>query len=585
MAVYTGAQNTYTLRVSASGRPIHVLVVEDQDEQTAMIKLQLERGWGTEVGLVWAKSFAEALVAVRAGGFDVVLADLTLPDAQGMEVISGLCQAGPEVPVIALVAGQTQAEVADMIHRGAQDYVEKNAPAEVLVRAIRYSRERKRTEQRILHMTQHDALTGLSTRGVFRAKAHEILQRRRLEGRRCVMFVLDLDRFKYINDTHGHEVGDQILRTTAERIGTCSPRIEAVGRLGGDEFGILVTPQDTDDVLAVGYTFLESSRMPHQVGGQELVVSASMGGSRFPDDAQGVEEMLRHADTALYRAKEKGRSNLQMFTAALRKAVLESLALEHRVRGAVERSEFVLHYQPQVDLRTNRVRGAEALLRWNVENPVGPSDFVPLLENSNLIGRVGEWVIEQACRQVASWKKHGLENFAVAVNVSGRQLQDSKFAQVVNAALTTHGVEPRHLELELTEGVLMDDFDAGVHVLHELKELGVSIALDDFGTGYSSLSYLHRLPIDCLKIDRSFVATLGAANGDAIVAKSILALCKSLGLTCVAEGVETTTQLNALRSMGCEIVQGNLTGSPCAADELIRLVPTWVLPAGTMHQN
>ena len=414
-------------------------------------------------------------------------------------------------------------------------------------------------EQAIEHQATHDLLTGLPNRALFLDRlALAIRRAERHRGRLAVMFV-DLDKFKHVNDTLGHAAGDQLLRTVGARLAQCVRDADTVARLGGDEFVLLLDhPLGESTPAMVAERVAQRLGEPVTLGGHEHVVTGSIGISIYPDDGGHAEELLRQADIAMYRAKEAGRNGFQFFTHDMQSRLDARMMLEQGLHRALQRDEFVLHYQPQVDLRSGRVVGVEALLRW--QSPelglVQPFQFIPVAEESNLITQIGQWVLDRACATLRAWLDAGVPVVPIAVNVAASQFADLAMDQVVRATLARHGVEPRLLELELTESLSMEDPEASVALMHRLKATGISMSIDDFGTGYSNLSYLKRFPVDKLKIDQSFTRGLTCEPGDRAIVAAVIRMAHSLGLRAIAEGVETEGQLRVLAEQGCDEVQG-----------------------------
>jgi diguanylate cyclase (GGDEF)-like protein/PAS domain S-box-containing protein len=435
--------------------------------------------------------------------------------------------------------------------------------------------ERMQTQERLAFMAQHDPLTELPNRALLLDRLKQSLAGARWRERRAAVLFVDLDRFKTINDTLGHEVGDRLLQQLAERFQRSVRDGDTVARFGGDEFVILLDDVASgDDVSGVAQKVLQALAPPFQVDHQTLYVTASIGVSLFPNDGEDASTLLKNADIAMYRAKELGKNTYQFYSADMSSRAFERLTLESNLRRALERGEFCLYYQPQVDVATGVIVGVEALLRW--QHPefglVMPNDFIPLLEETGLIVPVGEWVLDTACAQLAAWHAQGWPRLRLAVNLSPRQFQTQNLTAVVKQALDRLDGEPGRLELEITEGMLLRHAPATVETLEALHALGARMAIDDFGTGYSSLSYLRRLPIDALKIDRSFVRDIPQDADDSAITVAIIALAQSLKLEMIAEGVETAAQRDFLRTRGCGVMQGFLFSRPQPPEDITRLL-------------
>lgn len=430
--------------------------------------------------------------------------------------------------------------------------------------------ERRRTDQQLHHQANHDSLTGLPNRTAFLEQLdHEVARARRNQQKFALLFI-NLDNFKAVNDTLGHDDGDCLLLVAAQRLCFVPRQSDLLARIGGDEFVLLARDvQDPVAISAVAQRLLETMSMPWDINGHPLQVTASVGITVFPDDGADAQTLLRHVDIATHHAKARGRNRYQFYTHEMNERAVARVQLESRLRQALERGEFELHYQPQVDLNTFRVIGAEALIRWRDAqgNPIPPMDFIPLAEETGLIVPIGEWVLRTACAQAVVWQQLGLPSLCIAVNVSGRQLRQDDFVALVRSVLHDTGLEPRRLEIEITESLLMENLEESIAKLKELRALGVKIAIDDFGTGYSSMNYLHSLPIDRLKIDRSFIQNITQSGEDPVVARAIIALGHALGLSIVAEGVETETQSVFLRDQLCQTVQGFLFSRPLSVGQ------------------
>ncbi len=430
--------------------------------------------------------------------------------------------------------------------------------------------ERRRTSLQFQHQANHDTLTGLPNRKAFLEQLVVEVARAQRNNQKFALLFIDLDNFKAVNDTLGHDDGDCLLMVAAQRLCFVPRQSDMLARIGGDEFVLLARDvQDPVAISAVAQRLLEAMSMPWDINGHPLQVTASVGITVFPDDGADAQTLLRNVDIASYHAKAKGRNGYQFYAQEMNEHAVARVHLESRLRQALERDEFELHYQPQVDLNTFRVIGAEALIRWrDVQgNPIPPMQFIPLAEETGLIVPIGEWVLRTACTQAVAWQKLGLPPLRIAVNVSGRQLQQDDFVAAVRSALRDTGLEPCWLEIEITESLLMKNLEASIDKLKELRTLGIQVAIDDFGTGYSSMNYLHRLPVDRLKIDRSFIQNITQNGDDPVVARAIIALAHALGLSIVAEGVETETQSVFLREQLCQTVQGFLYSRPLSVGQ------------------
>jgi diguanylate cyclase (GGDEF)-like protein len=432
-------------------------------------------------------------------------------------------------------------------------------------------RERAAQEERIRHQAYHDALTGLPNRASFTEHLEESMRRAKRAGWPLALLFLDLDLFKRVNDSLGHDAGDRLLRVAAERIRRSVREADMLFRMGGDEFTVLLEDvRGPEEAAMVATRVLEGIAEPLQLQHHEIAVTASIGIALYPRDDVVGERLVKSADTAMYRAKELGRNRYAFFAREMNERVESQLLMEQALRRALKNKEFVLHFQPRVSATSGRATGAEALLRW--KHPewgvVEPARFVPLLEETGLVVPVGAWVLAEACRQAAAWQSSGLPPLRVSVNLSSRQFRSEALFDAVSEALRASQLAPQLLELELTESLLIENVEHAMGVMGKLKAIGVAISIDDFGTGYSSLGYLKRFPIDSLKIDRSFVRDIATSPKDAAIVKAISALARSLGIGLIAEGVEEPWQVEFLRARHCTEMQGYLFSKPLAAEEL-----------------
>jgi diguanylate cyclase (GGDEF)-like protein len=421
------------------------------------------------------------------------------------------------------------------------------------------------------HLAYHDALTGLPNRPLFMDRLILALAQASRSDQKVAVFFLDLDRFKDINDSLGHSTGDALLKAVAERIRRCIREGDTVARFGGDEFTLLIPRIDqVEDAAKIAQKILETLKIPFSIAEHELFLTTSIGISVHPADGMDAETLVRNADTAMYRAKDQGRDNYQLYAPAMNARALERLALENMLRKALSHRELVLFYQPVADMRTKSIVGVEALIRW--QHPerglVSPAHFISVAESSGLIIPIGEWVLHTACRQTKIWQKRIHSDLTVAVNLSARQFQQPNLIEEVAEVLEETGLDPECLELEITESNAMQNAENTIYTLRELKALGVRIAMDDFGTGYSSLSYLKRFPIDTLKLDQSFVREITTVASDAAIATAVISMAHSLNLRVIGEGVETEEQFAFLQKQKCDYIQGYLFSPPQSADSL-----------------
>jgi diguanylate cyclase (GGDEF)-like protein/PAS domain S-box-containing protein len=434
--------------------------------------------------------------------------------------------------------------------------------------------EETEAEKNIHFLAYYDVLTGLPNRTLLRDRLGQMIAVSHRDGHQFALLFLDLDRFKYINDSMGHSVGDRLLQSVASRIQECVREGDTVARLGGDEFIVLLREAGESEAAVVSQKLLSALATPYDLDGQVIATQASIGISIYPDHAQEADILIKNADMAMYRAKEEGRNNYQFFAQEMNFRVDLLFSMEKDLRLALERGEFFLQYQPQVNLAGGTLSGVEALIRWKhpVKGLVSPAEFIPVAEETGQIIAIGEWVLRTACTQMAQWRKDGLQDLTMAVNLSIRQLRQPALGTFVKAVLKDCSLEARYLELEITEGIMMGDNQVGMRFLNEMHETGVQLSIDDFGTGFSSLNYLKKLPVNKLKIDQSFIRDIDTDEGDAAIIRSIISLGHRLNLKVIAEGVETQDQLDFLRIRGCDEIQGYFYSLPLDADAFMAFV-------------
>jgi diguanylate cyclase (GGDEF)-like protein/PAS domain S-box-containing protein len=429
----------------------------------------------------------------------------------------------------------------------------------------------KETEKKIHRLAYYDALTGLPNRGMFLDRLHQALAFAHREERSVCLVFLDLDNFKDVNDTYGHDFGDKLLKEVADRLNDTMRESDTLARLGGDEFVVILSSVSNHESTAnAAQRIMSVFALPFLIDDRKIFCSVSIGIAVYPDDGTDTESLLKCADTAMYHAKEEGRSQYRFFSAEMNQKIMRRVLLENSLRQGLDRQEFFVNYQPQWDLKTSRMVGVEVLLRWQSLDfgLMAPSDFIALTENSGLIFDLGQWVLRTACIQAKTWSLAGFTDLKVAVNISGKQLKQPDFLEMISRVIHETGVTPKSLELEFTESVVMEDAEKTIETLRALKKLGVQLSIDNFGTGYSSLNYLKHFPIDRIKIDRSFVADLDSNNNDAALVEAIISMGHSLNRKVLAEGVENSDQLNFLTRLGCDEVQGFYLALPMTAEDL-----------------
>ncbi|HEU4727434.1 MAG TPA: EAL domain-containing protein [Kofleriaceae bacterium] len=551
---------------AASLDQARVLLVEDNEGDAELVTEYLSEIWGAMVSR--ATRVEDAARAIRDYTFHFILSDLTLPDARGLDAVRRLQPLAPDTPFIVLTGIDDEDLALQAVQQGAQDYLVKGQfDASSLRRTLRHARERKQVYNRLLHLARHDPLTGAANRAALRERIDRALARGRRRDLSFAVMYVDLDRFKAINDTCGHEVGDSVLCEVAVRLHQAVRTTDLVARLGGDEFAVLLEDLESSTCpYEVAERIRTSLEQPIVVEGHKLVVTASVGIALYPEIGGSIEDILKAADAAMYLAKRRGRNNVQL-SGAVPAEIRARLAIAADLQHALERGELALHFQPQYTVDRQRVVAFEALLRWNRHGgvQVPPAEFIPMLEQNGRIIAVGEWVLERACEQLAGWRAEGWTDLRVAVNLSARQIAQAGLIDCVRRCARRFDVPTACIELELTESMLMGDIQQATAILAELRALGVRLAIDDFGTGYSSLAYLSRFAVDCLKIDRSFIHDVNSDRERALITSAIVTLGHHLGLQVVAEGVETQEQLDFLTANRCDLVQGYLLARPAEA--------------------
>jgi len=561
---------------SSSGEELPLLFLAAGEAATDRVQSSLEEALPA-VDVRIASTLDEAIDLTSRTSFRAGVVDLDRMSGGGLASILRLRRAHEELPLVALGALDDEEFRLRAIAAGAQDYLSKSAlTGYVLRQSLRYAVERKRTEEKLAYLAHRDPLSGLFNRRLFRERLELAVRDAAARGSRLAVLLLDVDRFKTVNDSLGHGIGDRLLEVVAARIRGNVKDGDVVARLGGDEFAVLLeNVTGEQDALEAAQRLLEALVPPARLGDYEIVVTASIGVCLYPDHGETAEEILRRADKAMYRAKLNGRDACELFSdenEESRSGVLERLRFESGIRSALERDEFVVFYQPQMTMDRRNLVAVEALVRWNHPKLglVAPAKFMPFLETTGLIKAVGAWVLETAAAEVRSWQRQGYPELRLTVNLSARQFEGTDLVDAIAQALATTGFPPSQLELEITESLLMRDVDRTRAILEELKSSGIRIAIDDFGTGYSSLAYLTKFPLDCLKIDRSFVRDIETDADDRAVAEAIIGLGHNLRLDVVAEGVETEPQLSFLQ--GCDGFQGYLIARPQPAHATLELL-------------
>ena len=562
--------------------PISILFVEDSPQDVELALRALKRD-GIEAAARCVESENDMRSALYERVPDAIVSDFSMPGFDGLSALRLAREIAPQVPFIFLSGTIGEERAIEAIKLGATDYVLKGSMLRLgtaVKRALFEAEERKSYEARIRYLANFDALSDLPNPSLLADRGAQAIAHAKRTARTCALIVLNVDRFKRLNEGFGQAAGDALLKLLSQRLRTAVPDGDTVARLGADRFAVLAAdlarPEEATGIVRKLQAMVSP---PFVVEGRELHASLSLGVSTFPRDGEDFASLLNNADAAMRRVKASGGNGFQYYTAAMTADAAERVDLESALRVACERNELALHYQPQVELATGGIIGLEALMRWQhpQRGAISPGKFIPIAEESDLIEVLGEWALFAACHQLSEWDRIGCPAPRVAVNVSARQFRNPGFVHTVARALHEWSIYPSRLELELTEGVLIDDPKQAVEILQALNTLGVQIAVDDFGTGYSSLSYLSGLPVDCLKIDRSFVIQTTKGGRHAAIAQAVISMGHALGMRVLAEGVETPEQLEFLRRHGCNECQGYLFARPCAEDAVRALLAVGTL--------
>ncbi len=572
---------------SGQSRSAHILHLEDKELDRELVREMIQNaGIDCEITVVDTRETFVSKVVDQ--DWDVILSDYSLPAFDGLEALAIASNTCPDTPFIFVTGTLGEDTAVESLKSGATDYVLKQGIKRLggsVRRALNERAEKKRreeaeaeldrSEERLRFLAYHDALTGLPNRALFQDRLEQTLSDAMRRKEKVALLFIDLDRFKDINDWLGHAAGDIVLKKAAERLRKCSRSTDTVARLGGDEFVVVLggINDSTDAVIAADRIKLEIAR-EFAVNGTTISMTCSMGISIFPVDAMDPETLLKNADIALFSAKEGGRNGWRFFTSEMNGEALRRLGLETAIRLAIQKQQFFLEYQPEVEVSTGRIVGAEALLRWRHPEMglIPPNTFIPIAENIGEITAIGEWVLRTACKQARQWQDEGMPPLVIAVNVSAGQLCQGYFPSVIQRVLDQTGLAPRYLELELTESLLLTRDDQITAQMVKLKEMGLSLALDDFGTGYSSFSYVRRFRFDKLKVDGSFVKALIADKNDAQIATAIISMGKILNMKVLAECVETKEQFEFLRAHGCDQMQGYYFSRPLSTTAFVEKV-------------
>ena len=567
----------------------NVLIIDDESWVRNLLFDVLKKDFHCET----ASSAEEGLSLFETKKFNLVLCDIKMDGMSGLELIPLILSSSPDTVVI-MISGELAIESAiEAMRVGAFDFIPKpfniNYLEAAVQRAVDHQKllKSKRLYERSLedlieertnqldYLTYHDALTGLPNRVLFEDRVNQALIFARQNKQKLAVIFLTIDRFNKINETLGHQIGDKLLIEAADRLKKGSSEGVTVARFESAKFAVLL-PQinNTNDVIGIVNKYNEALNLPFIIGGHELFTTVSMGIGLFPGDGDDIQTLLKNTCTAIHRVKDNGGNSYQFYTTDMNSKALEQLKLENNLRRAIERGEFEVFYQPKINLEYSQICGMEALVRWRHPDLglISPAEFIPLAEETGLIIPLGEWVLTTACRQNKSWQDEGFAPLRVSVNVSTRQFQQQNFSEIVTNIIGNTRLDPRYLELEITESVIMQDMEFTEKTLSKLRDLGVEITIDDFGTGYSSLGYLKRLPVDVLKIDRSFIKDLAFNAEDAALVKAIITLAHNLRMKVIVEGVETKEQLQILELLECDEWQGFLYSKPLPAEDFKELL-------------
>jgi len=539
---------------------ISVLIVDDTLADVEWVGGALEQLKGYQCECIRENTVEQARSLLTSRSVDVILLDLHLPDSQGIDTFYGIHDVAGDIPILIFSGVEYEDFSAKAVQLGAQDYfIKGHMDQRGLHRTIVHTVERKRSQRFLTHLTNHDQLTGLPNRRLFFDRLGLALKRARRSDECVALLVIDLDHFKDINDSLGHQAGDLLLKRAADRLRTCMREHDTVARMGGDEFALILEDQiSVSQAHGIARRVLHLLAEPFPLDDREVFISASIGVTLFPFDDHGEDVLLQHADIAMYQAKRNGGNTVQYYLGGMGAEVASRSSLVNDLHRGLANQEFYLEYQPIVDLRSGQLTAMESLVRWNhpTRGAVSPAEFIPLAEEVGLIGALGKWVLTQACEEVSRFQDEETQEFPVAVNVSTRQFRQKDLVEHIHQALEDSALAPSCLELELTENFFMEDTQQNRSALEKIKGMGVRISLDDFGTGYSSLQYLKTFPIDTLKIDRSFVQDIDANSTNARLVVSMIGIGHGLGLKVLAEGVETHQQVLFLQAHGCDYAQG-----------------------------
>jgi len=575
--------NLYSKVIKSQKAVLKILLLEKQAGDAILIRDLLDKQSAPEYIIEHSDSIHNATQLLGEGTIDVILLDIAIVRSTTLPIFSELQAKFAHIPILFLSDLEDEYDCALLAKKYEQDYlVKQNLSSTYLQRSIRFAIERNwmmeqldKARQIEQHLAYHDVLTGLPNRQLFQDRLDQILKQAKRRESMVSILSLDLDGFKRINDTLGHGIGDHILKIMSQRLKSCIRKSDTVARQGGDEFIIILNEVGNEKhAIKVAKKILTSLVEPINIDSHSCRLTCSIGVSIYPSDGQTASNLVKHAEIAMHRAKKQGRNTYQLYNLSMDAEALERLELENNLHLALEQREFKLLYQPKLNLASGKIEGVEALIRWNhpTLGRISPNKFIPLAEETGLIEKLGEWVLHTACIHAKTLTQEGFPGIRFSVNLSNKQFRNKHIHEMIEQILTKTGLAPEYLGLEITESSIMKDVSYTIKVLRRLKEKGIKIFIDDFGTGYSSLSYLKKLPIDVLKVDRSFLEGIPEDKENKSITSAIIFLAHNLGLEVVAEGVETPKQLSFLRSMRCNSIQGFLFSKPIEFEELKQLL-------------
>jgi len=557
---------------------IQLLLVEDNPADAFLLQYTLQHIEGQTFSIHHVKRLKEAQQQLETGyQADIILLDLSLPDSQGIETVTAITNIAPHTPIIVMSGNQDPTIVQEAVKIGAQDFLIKGEnDSRFLDKTIRYAIERKSAESRLTYLAHYDSLTGLANRALFNNNLRQALARSRRKESLLGLLFIDLDRFKMINDTLGHDAGDELLRNVAQRIKNVIREGDFAARLGGDEFTVIVEGiAAISNAGIVAQKILQAMAAPFTLNGKKVTVGSSIGVATYPNAGNNIEELLKNADTAMYRAKNKGRNNYQIYNDDLTPDEQHRLQTEQELHRALKQNELQLHYQPIVDSNTGKPQGAEALLRWRRnghQQLISPLEFIPILEETGLIVSVGKWVLNHACQQCKTWHNNGAEQLCIHVNLSAQQLRGANTLQWIQNALNEAQLEAHFLILEVSSRIFNHPTPIEKESLDSIRAMGVSLCIDDFGYGETSLNCLMSNQLNSVKIDRRFLQGVTTHKPTNVVIAAIIQMAQNLGLQVIAEGVENRAQLSFLQAQKCAQSQGYLFSPPVDAQKFSQLL-------------